>query len=64
MLDVGAGTLAVYANGRRLGTLVQPGMTNNDGKPVAPLRPPLRWAVQVASGIEVAIDGPQPVPPG
>ena len=65
MLDVGAGTLAVYANGRPLGTLVQPGMTNWDGEPVAPLRPPLRWAVSVTSGgQEVAIDGPQPPPPG
>ena len=58
VLDVGAGTLAVYANGRRLGTLVQPGMER-----VAPLRPPLRWAVQLYSGAEVAIDGPQPPPP-
>ena len=63
MRDVGAGTLAVYANGRRLGTLVQPGMTNSyTGEPVAPLRPPLRWAVQLSNGAEVAIDGPQPVP--
>ena len=64
VLDVGAGTLAVYANGSRLGTLVQPGMTNDKGEPVAPLRPPLRWAVEVCGGEEVAIDGPQPVPPG
>ena len=64
VLDVGAGTLAVYANGRRLGTLVQPGMTNTRGEPVAPLRPPLRWAVEVERGAEVAIDGPQPPPPG
>ena len=42
VLDVGAGTLAVYANGRRLGTMVQPGMTNDKGEPVAPLRPPLK----------------------
>eukprot|EP01045_Picozoa_sp_COSAG04_P003225 COSAG04_NODE_130_length_24323_cov_50.932835_10_plen_72_part_00 len=64
VLDVGAGTLAVYANGRRLGTMVQPGMTNQQGEPVAPLRPPLRWAVVVSRGEEVAIDGPQPIPPG
>ena len=64
VLDVDAGTLAVYANGSRLGTLVQPGMTNTEGEPVAPLRPPLRWAVEVWEGSEVAIDGPQPVPPG
>ena len=65
VLDVGAGTLAVYANGSRLGTMVQPGMTNQqDGEPVAPLRPPLRWAVTVFYGAEVAIDGPQPLPPG
>ena len=64
VLDVGAGTLAVYANGRRLGTMVQPGMTNRQGGPVAPLRPPLRWAVAVDRGEEVAIDGPQPIPPG
>ena len=63
VLDVGVGTLAVYANGRRLGTMVQPGMTNRKGEPVAPLRPPLRWAVQISGG-EVAIDGPQPPPPG
>eukprot|EP01045_Picozoa_sp_COSAG04_P010344 COSAG04_NODE_631_length_11736_cov_11.237690_3_plen_149_part_00 len=65
MLDVGAGTLAVYANGRRLGTVVQPGMTNTEGEPVAPLRPPLRWAVAVGGGHrrpgEVAIDGPAPL---
>ena len=66
MLDVGAGTLAVYANGRRLGTMVQPGMTHSDGEPVAPLRPPLRWAVDVGwaagnAGMEVAIDGPAPL---
>ena len=65
VLDVGAGTLAVYANGSRLGTMVQPGMTDWEGEPVAPLRPPLRWAVEVGyGGGEVAIDGPQPVPPG
>ena len=61
VLDVGAGTLAVYANGSRLGTLVQPGMTNDKGEPVAPLRPPLRWAVDVFDGAEVGIDGPAPV---
>ena len=32
----------------------QPGMTNRLGEPVAPLRPPLRWAVQVGGGAEVA----------
>ena len=64
VLDVGAGTLAVYANGSRLGTMVQPGMTSKRSGPVAPLRPPLRWAVEVGNGAEVAIDGPQPVPPG
>ena len=64
VLDVGAGTLAVYANGSRLGTMVQPGMTNEEGGPVAPLRPPLRWAVTVGGSQEVAIDGPQPLPPG
>ena len=64
VLDVGAGTLAVYANGRRLGTMVQPGMTSRRGEPVAPLHPPLRWAVYVAGGAEVAIDSPQPLPPG
>ena len=64
MLDVDAGTLVVFANSRRLGTMVQPGMTNDEGEPVAPLRPPLRWAVQVGYGGEVGIDGPQPVPPG
>ena len=64
VLDVGAGTLAVYANDRRLGTMVQPGMTNNQGEPVAPMHPPLRWAVWMYGDGEVAIDGPQPPPPG
>ena len=59
VLDVGAGTLAVYANGSRLGNMVQPGIEG-----VAPLRPPLRWAVQLSSGMEVAMDGPQPIPTG
>ena len=54
VLDVGAGTLAVYANGSRLGTMVQPGMTNKQGGPVAPLRPPLRWAVEVWGGESAA----------
>ena len=61
MLDVGAGTLAVYANGSRLGTMVQPGMTNKQGEPVNPLRPPLRWAVGVIDGNAVGIDGPAPL---
>ena len=66
VLDVGAGTLAVYANGTRLGTLVQPGMTVKDRQgenpePVAPLRPPLRWAVMVYANNEVSIDGPTPL---
>eukprot|EP01046_Picozoa_sp_COSAG06_P079533 COSAG06_NODE_26959_length_604_cov_0.742574_1_plen_47_part_01 len=46
-MDVGAGTLAVCANGSRLGTMVQPGMVTRKDLPVAPLRPPLRWAVYV-----------------
>ena len=51
MLDLGAGTLDVYANGRRYGRMVKQG-----------LRPPLRWAVTVLAGCSsVSIDGPMPL---
>ena len=70
-LDVDAGTLAVYVNGRRLGLMVGPGQSHTwshqahrtwRGAPVAvaPLCPPLRWAVQVYPGLEVGVEGPQP----
>ena len=56
LLDVGAGTLAVYVNGERTGMLVRPGMQFDnsweDGGthrgPVVPrLKGPLRWVVDL-----------------
>ena len=56
LLDVGAGTLAVYVNGERMGMLVRPGMRFDnsweDGGthrgPVVPrLKGPLRWVVDL-----------------
>ena len=41
--------------------MVQPGMKDSYGKPVAPLVGPLRWAVDLC-GASVAIDGPLPPP--
>ena len=41
--------------------MVQPGMKNNHGKPIAPLVGPLRWAVDL-KGASVRIDGPKPPP--
>ena len=36
---------------------------HSKGEPVAPPRPPPRWAVTVSYGNEVAIDGLQALPP-
>ena len=54
-LDLDKGTLEVYLNGNHFGVVVEPGMEG-----VAPLVGPLRWAVDVAAGQSVRIDGPQP----
>ena len=54
-LDLDKGTLEVYVDGIYLGVMVKPGMEG-----VAPLVGPLRWAVDVAEGQSVRIDGPQP----
>ena len=53
----------MWLNGERRGVMVQPGMKNKKGNPVAPLVGPLRWAVDVGGGASVRIDGPKP-PPG
>ena len=50
LLDVGRQTLAVSLNGEWRGVMVQRGMTNRAGSPVAPLEPPLFWSVDVGLG--------------
>ena len=60
LLDLDAATLTVWVNGERKGVIVQPGITDNSGRPVARLEGPLRWAVDLDG--EVKIDGPLPLP--
>ena len=62
LLDLEAATLTVWVNGERQGVMVQPGMTDRSGRPVARLEGPLRWAVELGRS-SVAIEGPLP-PPG
>ena len=52
----------MWLNGERRGVMVQPGMKDKKGKPVAPLVGPLRWAADLEQA-SVRIDGPKP-PPG
>ena len=61
LLDCDAATLTVYVNGERKGVMVRPGMTSNQGEPVARLEGPLRWAVDLYT-TSVAIAGPLPLP--
>ena len=63
LLDLDAATLTVWVNGERNGVMARPGMTNEDGDPVARLEGPLRWAVDLGDDAEVAIAGPLPPPP-
>ena len=58
LLDCDAATLTVWVNGERKGVMVRPGMTDEDGQPVARLEGPLRWAVDVHAGVSVAVAGP------
>ena len=62
MLDCDAATLTVWVNGERKGVMVRPGMTDDDGEPVARLEGPLRWAVDLSPNVSVAIAGPLPLP--
>ena len=64
LLDCDAATLTVWVNGERKGVMVRPGMTDDDGQPVARLEGPLRWAVDLAPNATVAIAGPLPPPEG
>ena len=60
LLDLDAATLVVWVNGERKGVMVQPGMICYDdsgtASPVARLEGPLRWAVDMYSGVLVSID--------
>ena len=60
LLDCDAATLTVWVNGERKGVMVRPGMTDEDGEPMARLEGPLRWAVDLDGGVKV--DGPLPLP--
>ena len=66
LLDLGQRTLSVYLNGARRGVMAAPGMKDwPNGKAVAPLAGPLRWAVNVGYGASVRIarrPAPGPVP--
>ena len=65
LLDLGQRTLSVYLNGARRGVMVAPGMKNGDGRAVASLAGPLRWAVDVFGRASVRIErrpAPGPVP--
>ena len=63
LLDLDAATLTVYVNGERKGVMVQPGMTDRDGRPVGRLEGPLHWAISLSGGTSsVAIEGPLPPP--
>eukprot|EP01046_Picozoa_sp_COSAG06_P055108 COSAG06_NODE_10021_length_1766_cov_595.694661_1_plen_179_part_00 len=65
LLDLGQRTLSLYLNGARRGVMVAPGMKNWDGRAVASLAGPLRWAVDVGGGASVRIarrPAPGPVP--
>ena len=57
-------SLTVWLNGERRGVMVQPGMKDENGKPVAPLVGPLRWVVDLTGAASVRIDGPKPPPCG
>ena len=61
LLDLDAATLAVWVNGEWTGVMVRPGMTDDDGEPVAWLEGPLRWAADLVEA-SVAIAGPLPPP--
>ena len=63
LLDLDAATLTVWVNGERKGVMVRPGMTTDDGEPVARLEGPLRWAVDLCDA-SVAIAGPLLPPEG
>ena len=65
LLVLGQRSLSLYLNGARRGVMVAPGMKNVDGRAVALLAGPLRWAVDVRYGASVRIErrpAPGPVP--
>ena len=56
-LDFDAQTLVLHINGQCRGPIVRPGMSFRNGQPVAPLLPPLQWAVDVGRGASLRIAG-------
>ena len=65
LLDLTDASLTVYRNRQRLGAMVAPGQADQFGRPLPPLtRWPLRWAVDLYDGAELALRaGPPPPPP-
>ena len=62
LLDLEQRTLLVYLNGARCGVMVVPEMGDMDGKQVATLVGPLRWAVDMGDGAKVRIERKPPPP--
>ena len=62
LLDCDAATLTAWVNGERKGVMARAGMTDDQGRPVARLEGPLRWAVDLSDTCSVAIAGPLPPP--
>ena len=61
LLDLDAGTLAVYRNGTRLGVMVR-GKQQGAWGSLPSLEGPLHWAVDIGHGAAITIDGPKPPP--
>ena len=53
----------MYVNGERKGVMVEPGMTDQNGRPMRRLEGPLRWTADMQSDgpgdVSVAIDRQQ-----
>lgn len=54
-LDIDRQTLDVSLNGKHRGAMVQRGMKDSSGAPVALLEPPIFWAVDLSQGSRVRI---------
>ena len=62
LLDCDEGTLAVYVNGKKRGTMMRPGMQFDNGDIIPRIRGAMRWAVDVAANVTVTVTGPLPLP--
>ena len=64
LVDLDAGRLSAYKNGRRLGSMLRPGFSSKarPGVDLPPLVGPLRWAVDLHPGGHVRIERKPPPP--